>query len=309
MTVTIALALAGAMAPAGANVRVRNGDITFGRFDPKLDAFSLWVADAGGHHQKRLTHDPANMSDWAPDGSRIVFDFTDEVGDVHLAVIRADGTGRRSLTTAPGVQEVPSWSSDGRLIAYDAFDPVQPVFSTSIWVMRADGTHQRRLTSDGFDVEPDFSPDGRRIVFARIIEDLPVDSPEAIYVVNTDGTGLHAITPPIPGLEHPRWSPNGKTIVFDIGPEGYAPGAGSVYSTPPDGTGRHVLIPATKHVGFFKPRWSPDARRLLLGCFDDRVGRDRLCTSTARGTHVRVVPLGGDAPLNFPGWGPAPRHG
>src|SRR3954453_12126870 len=106
------------------------------------------------------------------------------LGDVHLAVVRADGTGRRSLTTAPGVQEVPSWSPDGRRIAFDAFDPAQPVFSTSIWLMRSDGTRRRQVTTGGFDVEPSFAPDGRHLAFARIAEDLPVAAPEAILVAD-----------------------------------------------------------------------------------------------------------------------------
>lgn len=290
--------------------RLHNGQITFGRFDPELGTTGLWIADADGGHERRLTPGPASFSDWAPDGRWIAFDYTDEVGDVHLAVIRPDGSGRHSLTHAPGIQEIPSWSPDGEQIAFDAFDPAQPVFSTSIWLMNRDGTDQRRVTTDGFDVEPSFAPDGHRIAFARIFEDLPVAAPEAIYVVGTDGSRLRQVVPPTPGLEHPDWSPDGRWIAFNIGPEDRStPNAGSVYLVHPDGSGLHVRWPASRHQVFFKPRWSPDGRHFLSGCYDDRVGIDQLCTfrSDGRGP-VRVLPLDASQPLNVPAWGARPGH-
>lgn len=290
--------------------RVQNGEITFGRFDPLLGTTGLWIADSNGRHERRLTPGPASFSDWSPDGRLIAFDFTDAAGDVHLAVIRPDGTGRRPLTSAPGIQEIPSWSPDGKRIAFDAYDPAQPVFSTSIWLMNSDGTGQRRVTDDGFDVEPSFAPDGKRIAFARIYEDLPVAAPEAIHVVATDGTGLRQVVPPTPGLEHPDWSPNGRWIAFNIGPEDRStPNAGNVYVVRPDGSDLHVLRPASKHQVFFKPRWSPDGQQFLSGCYDDRVGIDQLCTFRSDGHgQVRTVPLDDSEPLNVPAWGPRRHH-
>ncbi len=181
------------------------------------------------------------------------------------------------------------------------------MFSTSIWVMKADGTGARRVTRGGFDVEPVFSPDGRRIAFGRITGDSPAGQQAAIYVVDVDGTDLQRVVPPRSGLEHPDWSPDGRSIVFNIGPEfGDAPDSGAVLSVRTDGRGLRVLVAPTDRLRFFKPVWSPDGRRLLIGCFDERVARDRLCTSTAGGERVRVVPLG-SRPVNFPAWGARPR--
>lgn len=36
-----------------------------------IGGFSLWTASSDGSHQRRLTQDQANFSDWAPDGNRI----------------------------------------------------------------------------------------------------------------------------------------------------------------------------------------------------------------------------------------------
>jgi len=299
------LAVVGAL-PAAATGGPENGRISFGRFDPAVGATTLWTADLDGGHQRRLTRDPSFFSDWSPTGARIAFDFEDQTG-VHIATVRPDGTKRRALTSAPGVQEAPDWSPDGRWIAYDADDPAQAVFSTSIWVMRADGTGARRVTRGGFDVEPVFSPDGRQIAFGRIAGDSPAGQLEAVFVVNTDGTGLREVVPARPGLEHPDWSPDGRWISFGIGPE-YTDAAdhGALLSVHPSGRGLHVLLAPTARLGFFKPTWSPDGRQLLMGCFDERVGRDRLCASTAGGERVRVLPLGSEW-VNFPAWGARPR--
>ncbi len=92
--------------------------------------------------------------------------------------------------------------------------PDDPAFTTDIWVMDVDGSHPRQVTRGGFDVEPVFSPDGQQIAFGRIVGPTsPTDflQNEAIYVVRTDGTELHEVVAPRPGLEHPAWSPDGQS--------------------------------------------------------------------------------------------------
>jgi Tol biopolymer transport system component len=164
-----ALAVLGGALPAAAHDRPTNGRITFGRFDPELGDFSIWAANPDGTHQRRLTHVPSFFSDWSPDGHRIAFDFVDDTG-VHIATMDPNGRHVRQLTFGEGIQEVPKWSPDGRWITFDASPdfPDAPGFHTDIWIMRADGSHKRQLTRGAFDVEPVFSPDGRRIAFGRI---------------------------------------------------------------------------------------------------------------------------------------------
>jgi Tol biopolymer transport system component len=302
----------GGIAPAAAsdnhpNHKSHNGSIAFGRFDPAIDDFSLWVAQSNGTGQKRITEGPANFSDWAPNGSRIAFDFPNETG-VHIATIAPDGTDRRALTTADGVQEAPDWSADGEWIAYNAFTSFDAnPFTISIWIMRSDGSEPRMVTQDAIDVEPIFSPDGSQVAFGRIVGDSPEGQLEAIYVVNSDGTGLHEVVPARAGLEHPDWSPDGLSIVFNIAPENPTdPNAGAIMSVRPDGQGLHTLVPATAELAFFKPAWSPDGRKLLAGCYDKEAGLDRLCIVSGNG-EVRVV-VDGDTHVNFPAWGPKPKH-
>ncbi len=111
--------------------RSHNGSIAFGRLDPALNNFSMWVARSDGTGQQRITRGPSNFSDWSPDDKRIAFDFPAETG-VHIAIIAPDGRNRRNLTTAVGVQEAPKWSPDGRWIADNAFTFDADPFSIGI---------------------------------------------------------------------------------------------------------------------------------------------------------------------------------
>jgi Tol biopolymer transport system component len=309
VAVVIALAGMGLARPAQASDRADNGRITFGRFDPTLGDFSIWAADPDGTHQRRLTTVPSFFSDWSPDGRRIAFDFVDDVG-VHIATMAPDGGQQRQLTSGPAIQEVPKWSPDGRWITFDAAPvfPDDPAFSTSIWVIRADGSDARQLTRDGFDVEPVFSPDGTRVVFGRITGvSAQGDQMEALYVVNTDGTGLHQIVAPRAGLEHPDWSPDGRLISFNIAPEAAAASeSGSVMVVHPDGGSLQVLRRPTERLRFFKPVWSPDGRKMLIGCRDVSAHIDKLCTMDANGRNVNIIVDTTPDPANFPAWGSHP---
>jgi len=293
--------------PAAAAEKAQNGQITFGRYDPSIDAHTLWVADADGRNQQQLVAGPSWFSDWSPKDPRIAFDFADDTG-VHIATISPDGGAREQLTFEEGVQETPDWSPDGRWITYGAMDTALPYFSTSIWVMRADGTDARRVTSGGFDVEPVFSPDGTQIAFARIIDEGAegAEAPQvnSLHVVNLDGSDLREVVGPRAGLEHPDWSPDGQWLGFNINPgEVSLPDSGALVVVRPDGKALHVLRAPTHNLRFFKIAWSPNGHRLLMGCFDTQLGRDRLCTSTAGGGAVRPVELGGDSWVNYPAWG------
>ena len=59
------------------------------------------------------------------------------------------------------------------------------------------------------DIQPTWSPDGKKIAFARL-----VGTHLQLYVMNADGSGQKALTHGVPDHLDPAWSPDGKTIAF-----------------------------------------------------------------------------------------------
>ena len=288
-----------------------NGRISFGSPDPKIGDVTLWTARVDGSDRRRLTHEPSFFSDWSPSGRRLAYDFLDSAGNEHIATIRPDGHDRRQITFGHGIQEIPRWSPDGEWIAFDAspLSPDNPSFGTSVWIMRPDGSNKRRITHIGFDGEPVFSPDGRRIAFGRITGfNANGDQLADIYVIGINGKHMRRVVAPLPGLEHPDWSPDGRWITFNIEPltAGTA-AAGAILAIHPNGRGLHILRPATTRLRFFKAVWSPDGRKMLAGCHDIRDDLDKLCVTDVASERVHITLSRSPFPVNYPAWGPRAR--
>jgi TolB protein len=95
--------------------RDRNGDCVF--HECAGYASELYVMDADGSDQRRLTHTRADESSpaWSPDGTRIVFARTrdDDRDDFELYVMNADGTCEKRLTDNDTEDQEPSWTGSG----------------------------------------------------------------------------------------------------------------------------------------------------------------------------------------------------
>ena len=120
--------------------------------------------------------------------------------------------------------------------------------------------HLNQLTEDPTDTEPNFSPDGRTIAFARGGD---------IYSVRPDGSGQRQLTsgPEVDSL--PKIAPNGRYLVFER--RGALGGPSSLYSVRVTGGGLHGVVTSgdNKEVAF-----SPDGKTIVF---------------------VRSTPTGGDA--------------
>lgn len=141
-----------------------------------------------------------NSVDWSPDGSSILFTRSGSVAGEggfvanDLYVISPDGTGERRLTT-DGLSMHGSWSSDGRRIVFESYEPSEGA-QTDIYVMESDGSGRGRLTDDpGMDYYPVWSPDGSSILFVSRRSDGDPSDPSSCHlmVVRADGSGERSL--------------------------------------------------------------------------------------------------------------------
>ncbi len=141
----------------------------------------LYVFEIAGKGTTQITsgdYDDENPA-WSPDGKRIAFNSNrtlpdpDRTPDSNIWVVSADNTDKGAhltqVTTNPGEDESPSWSPDGKWIAYiTQLDPKLYLYATHhIAVSPALGGEAKVLTGafDRMSSQPRFTPDGKDIYF------------------------------------------------------------------------------------------------------------------------------------------------
>lgn len=174
------------------------------------------------------TADPClgdNSPAFSPDGNRIVFEravgpiVNDEAaGGLDLFTANADGSGEQLILEIPENAKEPhdaQWSPDGSQIAVNILNiKAKPRNASAIYVLDADGSNFRQITPLRLNAgSPDWSPDGKRIVFNSSYEG---QRAVEIYTVRADGSGLRRVRnePKDSFSFEPVWSPNGKSIAF-----------------------------------------------------------------------------------------------
>ena len=133
-----------------------------------------------------------------------------------------------------------------------------------ICIMNPDGTDKEQLTTDSTgDADPEISPDGSRIVWARDIID--------IYFMNIDGTGMQRVPLELDAYAEPTWHPNGSTIAFHCSP---TLGLDGLCSSTLNATGFTVL--KEFDFGARSPEYSPDGQKILFEGYETSINNPDL---------------------------------
>ena len=217
---------------------------TVGYGDFKTDTFlnQIWLIDVATGRNFQVTRGDKSSTNprWSPDGVWLTF-LSNRVEDKNqIFAINPLGGEAVQLTKSETAVSNYAWSDDGKSIAYLATEPTPPVSKerkdymgdfevirkeysfNHIWTfnvsdaLRAPLAGKQRTKNKDFSVDSfSWSPDGSKIAFSATINpDLIQGTTADVFVLNLADDSVRKIVSQ-PGPDNgPRWSPDGKQIVF-----------------------------------------------------------------------------------------------
>lgn len=245
--------------------------IAFLRSPPNGPVERVHVMQRDGSDIKVLAPIDGGCPAWSPDGSRLAFAGSPSLGRENsglqlvmdgIYVMNADGSNLFKVTDQPASGHAPSWSPDGRRIAFTGLycvnycgvsipdsDTTFVITDTDITIVNADGSSLTRLALGSDDHGPAWSPDGTTIAFSRVLAEL-----SGIYAMKPDGSNLRKLMSEGGGtaLSGHSWSPDGKMIAFLSGRDGNHL---DLYVMNADGSGIRRLTNSAENRAW--PSWSP----------------------------------------------------
>jgi Tol biopolymer transport system component len=239
--------------------------------------FEIYVMNADGSKQTRLTNDPAEDWNpaWSPDGSRIAFISLrnetrkpSDCGDAcnsEIYVMNADG----SRVTRQTNNTTPDWNPHWR--------PQLSLVSQALAVPTITPTPLAAITAGGR---------GQLTYWAQ------VGSPVNIYLVDLNGTAKDAQV--LAQGEAPSWSPDGNQIAYVT----YPSGGGGEITILDISSGQSRKLTQSTDNNEWEPAWSPDGK--LIAFSRDHQEIDVI---NADGTNEQRL-FSGKETYYAPGWSP-----
>jgi TolB protein len=195
-------------------------------WSPLIPALRLYLAAPDGTHQRSFMSnlEPNYNPSFSYDGRWIVF-TSERFGSADVFRVHPDGSGIERLTDSAAFDDQAALSPDGRTLA---FVSTRDTGTANIWLLDIPIHRFRNLTRNtAGNFRPTWSPDGKWIAFSsdrdmprlRLIREWgpawELMHRTAIYIVHPDGSGVRRLTAHDGSAGSPRWSPDGRRVVFD----------------------------------------------------------------------------------------------
>jgi eukaryotic-like serine/threonine-protein kinase len=199
---------------------------------------------------------------------------SDRTGVPQIFLRNVDGTSEVQLTSMENGACQPAWSPDGSRLVFISpclhrvDSPRESYTDASLFMINADGKGLIQLTNiPGADLEPAWSPDGKRIAFTSIR-----DGNQQIYLFDVDTQSVIRLTEPDVNIENsePAWSPDGRQIAYMA----KRVGTYQVWVMSDTGQDNVQLVRSGQSLWDYAPAWSPDGKVIV---FNQRP-RDNLLT-------------------------------
>ena len=175
--------------------------------------YDIYVMGIDGSNPQRINDLKMKIYciEWSPDATKFVL-CAEHLGESDLLdiyTINVDGTELLNLTNNPAYDSNPSWSPDGKFIAFHSDRAKTNDALSHVYVMKADGSDVRQLTPGH---SASWSPDGKKIAYVGLCDKRWLKL-GTMCVMNADGSDPQYVPSSLGVDIAPHWSPNGKFLV------------------------------------------------------------------------------------------------